>query len=116
MVANTPGSAPRDVPSQARVLENASPRRLSENVNLGIAATTGEWVLFSNPDVVPAGGAVAALHALRCDARALRDRRPPRHVAGRDVAADASPLSDRQRDARSAHAAAPAVPTARAAA
>ena len=63
VVANTPGSAPRDVPSQARVLENASPRRLSENVNVGIAATTGEWVLVSNPDVLPAGGAVAALHA-----------------------------------------------------
>ena len=53
VVANTPGSAPRDLPSPARVLENPSPRRLSENVNLGIAATTGEWVLFSNPDVVP---------------------------------------------------------------
>ena len=62
VVANTPASLPREVPSHGRVLENASPRRLSENVNLGIAATTGDWVLFSNPDVLPASGAVAALH------------------------------------------------------
>jgi GT2 family glycosyltransferase len=62
VVANTPGSAPRGLPSPARVLERPSPRRLSENVNLGIAATTGEWVLFSNPDVVPESRAVAALH------------------------------------------------------
>jgi GT2 family glycosyltransferase len=62
VVANAPGSAPHDLPSPARVLENSSPRRLSENVNLGIAATTGEWVLFSNPDVVPESDAVAALH------------------------------------------------------
>ena len=116
VVANTPGSAPHDLPSPARVLENPSPRRLSENVNLGIAATTGEWVLFSNPDVVPEQRRRGGAARLRRDARALRDRGPPHHVAGREMAADAAPLSDRERDTRAAHAAAPAVPTARPAA
>jgi GT2 family glycosyltransferase len=61
VVANRPGSAPEPVPPGVRVLENARPRRLSENVNLGTAATNGEWVLFANPDVVPEPDAVAAL-------------------------------------------------------
>ena len=39
------------------------PRRLAENVNLGVAATSGAWVLFSNPDVVPDPDAVGILHA-----------------------------------------------------
>ena len=68
------------MPSRARVLENASPRRLAENVNLGIAATTGEWVLFSNPDVAARGRRRGGAARLRCDAHALRDRRPRRHV------------------------------------
>ncbi len=63
VVANRPGSVPTELPPGARVLENAERKRLSENVNLGIAATSGEWVLFSNPDVVPDPDAVAALHA-----------------------------------------------------
>jgi GT2 family glycosyltransferase len=62
VVANTPGSAPSAIPPLSRLLESPRPLRLSENVNLGIAATTGEWVLFSNPDVVPHRDAVAALH------------------------------------------------------
>ena len=63
VVANTPGSAPAALPPGVRVLENARPLRLAANINLGLAATAGEWVLFSNPDVVPDAGAVAALHA-----------------------------------------------------
>ncbi len=43
------------------MLENARPLRLAENVNLGVAATSGEWVLYANPDVVPAPDAVGAL-------------------------------------------------------
>jgi GT2 family glycosyltransferase len=62
VVANTPGSVPSGLSASVRVLENARPRRLSANVNLGIAATTGDWVLFSNPDVVPEPDAVGALH------------------------------------------------------
>ena len=62
VVANTPGSAPAALPPGVRILENARPLRLAANINLGLAATAGEWVLFSNPDVVPDAGAVAALH------------------------------------------------------
>ena len=62
LVANTPGSVPTVLPQSVRVLENARPHRLAVNVNLGVAATTGEWVLFSNPDVVPAPDAVGVLH------------------------------------------------------
>ena len=62
VVANRPGSVPDELPPDARVLENAVPRRLSENVNLAVAATSGSWVLFSNPDVVPDPDAVGVLH------------------------------------------------------
>ncbi len=62
VVANTPGSVPSVLPSSVRVLENARPLRLAENVNLGIQATAGEWVVYSNPDVLPAVDAVGALH------------------------------------------------------
>ncbi len=62
IVANIPGSVPRELDRRVRVLENARPRRLSENVNLGVATTTGEFVLSSNPDVVPARDAVGALY------------------------------------------------------
>ena len=63
VVANLPGSAPAELPPRARLLENHVPKRLAENVNLGIAASTGAWVLFSNPDVLPDADAVATLHA-----------------------------------------------------
>ena len=63
VVANRPGSTPRSLPGATRVIENTRPLRLSANVNLGTAATTGEWVLFSNPDVVPAPDSVGVLHA-----------------------------------------------------
>ena len=61
VVANRPGSVPSALPPGVRVLENAHPRRLSENVNLGTAATSGEWLVYANPDVVPEPNAVAAL-------------------------------------------------------
>jgi GT2 family glycosyltransferase len=62
VVANRPGSLPGELPPGSRVLENGAPRRLSENVNLGVAATSGDWVLFSNPDVLPGSDAVGLLH------------------------------------------------------
>ena len=62
VVANRRGSVPDSLPPATRVLESPSPRRLSENVNLGVAATKGTWILAANPDVVPDPGAVAALH------------------------------------------------------
>jgi N-acetylglucosaminyl-diphospho-decaprenol L-rhamnosyltransferase len=60
VVANIPGSV-EAVPADVRVIENAQPRCLAANVNAGIAATVGEYVLFANPDAVPADDAVAHL-------------------------------------------------------
>jgi N-acetylglucosaminyl-diphospho-decaprenol L-rhamnosyltransferase len=62
VIANTPGSAPAD-PLGARVLENASPLSFAANLNAGIAATSGELVLVSNPDATPEPGAVAVLRS-----------------------------------------------------
>jgi GT2 family glycosyltransferase len=60
VIANTPGSVGA-VPPGVRVLEN--PRRLTfaANVNVGIAATVGEYVVVANPDAVPEPDAVGAL-------------------------------------------------------
>ena len=63
VVANLPGSA-AGVPAGVRVIENTRPRPLAGNVNVGIAATSGDHVLFSNPDAVAEPGAVAALVTL----------------------------------------------------
>ncbi len=62
VVANLPGSVDA-VPEGVRVLENPRPLSLAANVNLGIAATRGEYVLAANPDVIPEPDAVAALAA-----------------------------------------------------
>lgn len=61
VVANRANSVPGELPDGVRVLENARPLRLAANVNLGTAATSGAWVLYSNPDVAPAADAVALL-------------------------------------------------------
>ena len=60
VVANLPGSA-HDVPDRARVIENPKPLCLAANINMGTAATTGEYVLFANPDVAVGPGCVEAL-------------------------------------------------------
>ena len=60
VVANLPGST-RRLPPGVRVIENHRPRNLAANVNTGVAATSGELVLFANPDVRPEPGAVTAL-------------------------------------------------------
>ena len=62
VVANLPGSIGA-LPSGVRVLENPRPLPLSANVNLGIGATSGEYVLNVNPDATPEPGAVGALVA-----------------------------------------------------
>ena len=62
VIANIPGSA-RSVPDGVRVVENPRPLWLSANVNLGIATTSGAYVLNANPDAIPEPGAVAALVA-----------------------------------------------------
>jgi GT2 family glycosyltransferase len=66
VVANTPGSVV-GAPAGVRVLENPRPLSLAANVNLGIAATEGEYVLSANPDVVPERSAVAELVAVAED-------------------------------------------------
>jgi N-acetylglucosaminyl-diphospho-decaprenol L-rhamnosyltransferase len=60
VVANVPGSVDGR-PDGVRVLENPEPLPLAANVNLGIAATSGAYVLNVNPDAIPELGAVAAL-------------------------------------------------------
>ena len=60
VVSNLPGSV-GPVPDGVRVLENARPLPFAANVNLGVAATHGEYILLSNPDAWPEEGAVAEL-------------------------------------------------------
>jgi GT2 family glycosyltransferase len=62
VIANVAGSV-GPAPGAVRVLENPRPQPLAANVNAGIAATTGEYVLVVNPDAVPDPGAVEALAA-----------------------------------------------------
>lgn len=74
VIANLPGSV-GEVPAGARVIENSSPLRFAANVNLGVAATSGEYVVVANPDAVPVEGAVAALAA-------FADERPAAGLVG----------------------------------
>lgn len=60
LIENLPGSV-RGEPEGVRVLRNDRPRTFAANVNQGVAASRGELVLVSNPDVVPSDGAVATL-------------------------------------------------------
>jgi N-acetylglucosaminyl-diphospho-decaprenol L-rhamnosyltransferase len=60
VIANLPGSV-ADVPAEVRVLENPWSLSLAANVNLGTAATSGEYVLNVNPDAIVEPGAVTAL-------------------------------------------------------
>jgi GT2 family glycosyltransferase len=62
VIANVPGSV-GEVPEGTRVLENEAPRPFAANVNKGVEATRGEYVLVTNPDAVPEPGAVATLAA-----------------------------------------------------
>jgi N-acetylglucosaminyl-diphospho-decaprenol L-rhamnosyltransferase len=60
VIANAPGSV-GELPAGARVLENRTSLPFAANVNLGVASTTGEYVLLSNPDAAPDPGAVEML-------------------------------------------------------
>ena len=60
VIANVAGSAGR-LPAGTRLLENPEPLPFAANANLGIAATTGEYVLLANPDALPEPDAVATL-------------------------------------------------------
>jgi len=74
VIANLPGSAD-GVPADVRVLDNTQPVSFAANVNLGIAATSGEYVLVANPDAVAEHDAVTALVA-------FADARPRCGIAG----------------------------------
>jgi hypothetical protein len=60
VVANVPGSV-GEVPDGVRVIANERPRNLAANVNLGVAATSGDLVLFANPDARARENAVSIL-------------------------------------------------------
>ena len=60
VIENVPGSVP-ELAADVRVLRNRQPHTFAANVNQGIAATGGDFVLVSNPDVVPAADAVTQL-------------------------------------------------------
>jgi N-acetylglucosaminyl-diphospho-decaprenol L-rhamnosyltransferase len=62
VIANVPGSV-YETPTGTRVLENGRPQGFAANANLGIAETTGEFVVLANPDAVAEAGAVGSLHA-----------------------------------------------------
>jgi N-acetylglucosaminyl-diphospho-decaprenol L-rhamnosyltransferase len=62
VIANLPAPVSR-MPDGVRLLENPRPLPLAANVNAGIAATSGEYVLAVNPDAIPEAGAVDALVA-----------------------------------------------------
>jgi GT2 family glycosyltransferase len=74
VVANVPGSV-GPVPAGTRVLVPPRPRSFAANVNAGIEATTGTYVLGVNPDAIPDPGAVEALAA-------FADSRPRCGIAG----------------------------------
>jgi GT2 family glycosyltransferase len=74
VLANVPGSV-GPVPPGTRVLASPRPRSFAANVNAGIAATAGTYVLVVNPDAVPDPGAVEALAA-------FADSRPRCGIAG----------------------------------
>jgi GT2 family glycosyltransferase len=46
-----------------RTLTNERPLPFAANVNAGIAATSGEYVVLANPDAVPEAGAISTLAA-----------------------------------------------------
>jgi GT2 family glycosyltransferase len=87
VVANVPGSVPPGVDA----IQNARPLGYAANLNLGFARCSGDALLASNPDAVPAPGAVAALAA-------FMDEHPRCGVAGpRMTYPDGSPQPSRRR-------------------
>jgi GT2 family glycosyltransferase len=60
VVANVPGSV-EEVPEGVRVIHNPEPLSYAANANVGIAATTGEYVIVANTDAVVEPGCVATL-------------------------------------------------------
>jgi GT2 family glycosyltransferase len=63
VVANGPGSVERTLPGGASVIRNERMLGFSANINAGTAATSGEYIVVSNPDAIPEPHAVAELVA-----------------------------------------------------
>ena len=63
VVANGPGSRPKKLPAEVRVVENDAPLGFSANVNKGIAATTRRLRRDLQPDAVPEEAACGELAA-----------------------------------------------------
>ena len=63
VIANVPGSVPRQLPEGVRVLENERPLSFAANANLGASQTEHELVLIANPDAIAEPGAVGILRA-----------------------------------------------------
>jgi hypothetical protein len=75
VVANVPGSVPRELPPETRVIENERPLSFAANANVGTAATSGDYVLTVNPDAIAEPDAVRIL-------REFMDAHPRCGVAG----------------------------------
>jgi GT2 family glycosyltransferase len=60
VIANIPGSV-GELPDSVRTIVNERSRSFAANVNRGVAATTGAYVVVANPDAMPEPDAVAAL-------------------------------------------------------
>jgi GT2 family glycosyltransferase len=87
VIANVPGSVPREV----EAIHNERPLGYAANLNRGFARTHAEAVLAVNPDAVPEPGAVAVLAA-------FMETHPRCGVAGpRMVYPDGSPQASRRR-------------------
>jgi N-acetylglucosaminyl-diphospho-decaprenol L-rhamnosyltransferase len=70
VVANGPGSVESgEVPDGARLLRQHRLEGFSANINAGTAVSTAEYVVVSNPDVVPEPDAVAELVRFADDRR-----------------------------------------------
>jgi hypothetical protein len=61
LIANIPGSVPRELPEGVFVLQNERPLSFAANANVGTANTQHELVLIANPDAIPDAGAVDIL-------------------------------------------------------
>jgi hypothetical protein len=75
VVANVPGSVPRELPPGTRVIENGRPLSFAANANVGTSATRGDYVLTVNPDAIAEPDAVRIL-------REFMDAHPRCGVAG----------------------------------
>jgi len=62
VIGNLPSSV-AGVPDRTRLIQNEKPLSFAANVNKGVAETTGDYVVVTNPDAVPDPGAIAALTA-----------------------------------------------------